>query len=309
MTGTTSTSSTSSSLTSPLINIGGLATGLDTNSIIDQMMAAESIPLNTLRTQQTIQQYRQTLLQGFQTQMQSLSSAVQALHSSTLFTQTQGVTTSDPTKMTASTTTGAGVGSYQVDVSQLANSAQRTFSYRSPTSDGALTIDGHDTAVRAGETLTDIVSSINSDANATVYAAATDSGTLVLSSRSTGDSGTGFIAVNDGSGALTEQATKARQGKDALFTVDGVAGSSHSNTVTKGVPGVSIALQGLTTTSGPVTVTVSPPGADLTAITNRRAEPVDRKLAHEPARVAQHQPRLTAGPSRTSVTPRDLESP
>jgi flagellar hook-associated protein 2 len=259
--------SSTSSLTSPLINIGGLATGLDTNTIIDQMMAAESIPLNTLRSQQTVEQYRQRLLQGFQSQMQSLSTAIQALHSTTLFTQTQGVTSSDATKLTASTTTGAGVGSYQVGVSQLANSAQRTYGYTTPASDGTITIDGHDTAVRAGESIQDIVNSINSDSNATVYAAATDSGTLVLSSRSTGDTGTGFIAVNDPTGTLTEATAKARQGRDAIYTIDGVGGSSRTNTFTDGIAGVSLSLQGVTTTSGPVTVTVSAPGADSTAIT------------------------------------------
>jgi flagellar hook-associated protein 2 len=256
-----------SSLTSPLINIGGLATGLDTNTIIDQMMTAESIPLNTLRTQQTIEQYRQRLLQGFQSQMQSLSTALQALHSTALFTQTQGVTSSDATKITASTTTGAGVGSYQVAVSQLANSAQRTFGYTPPASDGTITIDGHGTAVRAGESIQDIVNSINSDSNATVYAAATDSGTVVLSSRRTGDTGTGFIAVADTTGTLSEVAAKARQGRDAIYSIDGVGGSSRTNTFTDGIAGVSLSLQGVTTTSGPVTVSVSAPGADAAAIT------------------------------------------
>jgi flagellar hook-associated protein 2 len=257
----------SSSLTSPLINIGGLATGLDTNNIIDQMMAAESIPLNTLRSQQTIEQYRQKLLQGFQSQMQSLSTAIQALHSSTLFTQTQGVTSSDPTKITASTTSGAGVGSYQVGVSQLANSAQRTYGYAPPASAGTITIDGHATAVSAGESIQDLVNSINSDSNASVYAAATDSGTVVLSSRTTGDTGTGFIAVNDPTGTLSEVTAKARQGRDAIYTIDGVGGSSRTNTLTDGIAGVSLSLQGLTTTSGPVTVNVSAPGADSSAIT------------------------------------------
>jgi flagellar hook-associated protein 2 len=252
--------------TQPTLNVGGLASGLDTNSIIQQLMAVEAAPRNKLQTQQTLAQATQTLLQGFQTQLQSLSSTLTDLRSPTLFTQTQQVDSSDTTKVIAVGTSGAGIGGYQLDVSQLANSAQRTFSFTSPASAGTITIDGHATAIAAGASIQDVASAINSDASATVYAASTDSGTLVLSNRATGDTGAGFIAVADSTGSLTEQTAKAKQGKDAQFTVDGVAGSSHSNTVTSAVAGVSLTLKGVTTTSGPVTVTVGAPGASTDAI-------------------------------------------
>lgn len=258
----------STASTPPPLNVAGLASGLDTTSIVQQLMAVESQPRRQLATQQTIEQFTQSLLQGFQSQLQSVSSALDGLHSPTLFSQTQEVDSSDPTKVVASSATGAGVGGYQVAVSQLANAAQRTYSFTSPASAGTITIDGHDTAVAAGATIQDIVSAINSDSNATVYAAATDSGTLVLSARQTGDTGTGFIALTDATGSLSEQTAKAKQGKDAQFTVDGVAGSSHSNTATNAIAGVNLTLKGVTTTSGPVTVTVGAPGADTSAITS-----------------------------------------
>jgi flagellar hook-associated protein 2 len=250
----------------PPLNVAGLASGLDTTSIVQQLMAAESQPRNQLATQQTLVQATRSILQGFQAQLQSVSSALDALHSPTLFTQTQQADSSDPTRVLAASASGAGVGGYQVAVSQLANSAQRTYSFTSPASAGTITIDGHDTTIAAGASIQDLVTAINSDSNATVYAAATDSGTLVLSNRATGDTGTGFIALTDGTGSLTEQTSKAKQGKDALFTVDGVAGSSHSNTVTNAIAGVTLTLKGVTTTSGPVTVTVGAPGADPNAI-------------------------------------------
>ena len=56
----------------------------------------------------------------------------EALLDPTLFHTTQGVTSSDSTRVSARSSTGAGVGGYQVSVTQLANSAQRTFSYASP---------------------------------------------------------------------------------------------------------------------------------------------------------------------------------
>jgi flagellar hook-associated protein 2 len=255
-------------MATPPINIAGISSGLDTTSIIQQLMAVESQPRQQLAAQQTLVSSTQSLLKSFRAQLQSVSDAAAALHSPTLFAQTQAVESGDPTKVLATSVSGvgAGIGGYQVDVSQLANSAQRTYSFTSPASAGTITIDGHATQVAAGASIQDVVNAINSDASATVYAAATDSATLVLSSRATGDTGSGFIAVSDGTGSLTEQTAKAKQGKDALFTVDGVAGSSASNTVTSGIPGVSLTFKGITTTSGAVTVTVGAPGADADAI-------------------------------------------
>ena len=259
----------------PSMNIGGLASGLDTNSIVDQLLAIERQPRNRLVQQQTLTQARQAALQDFQTRLRSVESAARDLRSVTLWAQTQSVETSDATKLTASTATGAGVGGYQVSVSQLANSAQRTFTFASPASAGTITIDGHATAVAAGATIADVVSAINADSSATVYAAATDSGTLVLSARQTGDTGSGYIAVTDPTGTLTEQAAKARAGKDAMFTVDGVAGTSSSNVVTNAIAGVKLTLKGVTTTSGPLTVTVGAPAADPDAVKQKLQAFVD----------------------------------
>jgi flagellar hook-associated protein 2 len=253
-------------VSTPPLNVTGLASGLDTNQLVSQLMAIERQPRDRLAAQQTLVSATKSLLQGFQTKLRSVSDATLGLRSPALFAQSQSVESSDPTRVLASTATGAGVGGYQVAVTQLANAAQRTFSFTSPASAGTITIDGHDTAVAAGASIGDLVNAINSDASATVYAAATDSGTLVLSSRQTGETGAGFIAVSDPTGSLTEQAAKAKQGQDAQFDVDGVAGSSHSNTVTNAIAGVSLTLKGVTTTSGPVTVTVGAPGADASAI-------------------------------------------
>jgi flagellar hook-associated protein 2 len=262
-------------MATPLLNVGGLASGLDTNSIIDQLMAIERQPRTKLTTQASLVTARQTLLADFQTRLRSVESAARDLRSVGLWAQTQTVESSDPTRVLAASATGAGVGGYQVEVSQLANSAQRTYSFVSPASAGTITIDGHDTAIRAGASLRDVVAAINSDSRATVYAAATDTGTLVLSARTTGDTGSGFIALTDSSGALTENATRAKQGRDALFTVDGVAGTSSSNTVTNAVAGVSLTLKGVTTTTGPLTVTVGAPGASPDAIKTKLQAFVD----------------------------------
>jgi flagellar hook-associated protein 2 len=265
------------SSTTPLLNIGGLASGLDTNAIVDQLMAIERQPRTKLDQQASLITARQTVLADFQSRLRAVESAAQALRSVGLWAQSQSAATSDATRLSAAIVpgSGAGVGGYQVEVTQLANAAQRTYSFASPASAGTITIDGHDTAVAAGASLADVVSAINSDASATVYAAATDSGTLVLSARRTGDTGSGFIAVTDSTGALTEQTAKAKQGRDALFTVDGVAGSASSNEVTNAIPGVRLSLRGVTTVSGPITVTVGAPTASTDAIKQKLQAFVD----------------------------------
>ncbi len=153
----------------------------------------------------------------------------------------------------------------------MANSAQRTFAFASPEAEDTVTIDGHEYTIKAGASAKELASKINSDSTATVYAAVVESGTIVFSSRATGNTGAAFIAVSDTAGALTENAAAAKEGKNAEYTVDGVAGTSASNTVTSAIPGVTLTLEGLTTT-GPVTIDMQPPGPSLTAIETKLQE-------------------------------------
>ncbi len=89
---------------------------------------------------------------------------------------------------------------------------------------------------------------------------------MVLSTRETGATGAGFIAVTDPGGTLVEQAGLAKEGQNAEYTIDGVAGSSASNKLTSAIPGVTLELKALTTTTGPVTVDVQPPGPSASKI-------------------------------------------
>jgi flagellar hook-associated protein 2 len=262
-----STSPVSSSTSSGLSTLGGnaplqitgLASGLDTNQIITELMSIQQQPITNLQNQESGLTALNTQLTSVQSSLQTLANDAMALMDPSLFQTSQQITSSDTTRVAASSSTGAGIGGYQVSVSQMANSAQRTFTWTSPTSNDAITIDGHQETISAGESIQDFVASINSDQNATVYAAATNSGTVVLSNRATGNTGSGYIQVADSGGALTEQTGKARAGQDAVYSVDGVGGTSSSNTVAGAIAGVTLTLNGVTTTSGPVTVNVSPP--------------------------------------------------
>jgi flagellar hook-associated protein 2 len=269
-TSSVSSSSTSSaaglsSLTgSSSLQITGLASGLDTNQIIQEEMAIYQQPVTNLQNQQSGLTAMNTQLNSIQQEVQTLSSDALAVGDPTLFETQQSVTSSDTTRVTATSATGAGVGGYQVSVSQLANSAQSTYGFTSPTSDTAVTVGGNAYTITAGESIQDFVDSINSDTTGTMYAAATNSSTVVFSSRATGASSS--AAVTGGTGALSFQSSKA--GLDAEYSVDGTSGSSSSNSVTNAIGGVTLTLTGVTTTSGPITVNVGAPAPNATNISN-----------------------------------------
>jgi flagellar hook-associated protein 2 len=252
------------------INVTGLASGLNTNELITAMLSAERRPITQLGNEQTTLQAQETQLRTLQSNLQQLAYSSADLSSPALFETAQTVTSSNPEQITALSTKGAGVGGYEVNVTQLANSAQRTFTFTSPAAADTITIDGQEISVKAGASATEVVAAINSDSKATVYAAAIEEGgTIVLSDRATGDTGEGFIALTDPGATLTEVAGKAKQGKDAEYTVDGVAGTSASNTVKNAIAGVTLELGALTTVSGPVTIDVAAPAASVSGITEQ----------------------------------------
>jgi flagellar hook-associated protein 2 len=247
------------------ITISGLASGLNTSSIIAALMASEREPVTHLTDEQAKLQAEQTELQSIQSALQQLAFVASEFSLPSLFESSQTVTSNEPTRVSAVATAGAGVGGYEVEVTQLANSAQRTFTFTSPTSEETITIEGHEFKVQAGESAQALASAIDSSSSATVYAAVLEGGAIVLSNRATGNTGGEFIKVTDPGGALTEEVGTAREGKDAEFKVDGVAGTSSSNTVTDAIAGVTLTLGGLTP-AGPVTIDVQAPGPSVSAV-------------------------------------------
>jgi flagellar hook-associated protein 2 len=278
--------------------ITGLASGLNTDAIITEEMAIYQQPVTNLQNVSSGLTAENKQLTSIQTALQTLAADAQALGDPALFQTTQSVTSSDPTRVSATSSTGAGVGGYQVSVTALANSAQRTFSYASPAAADTVTIDGQAVPVAAGESTSDFVNSINSNSKLDVYAAATSTGTIVMSNRATGNTGTGFIQVSDTAGALTEQTALAKQGQDAAFSVDGVSGTSHSNTVTSAIAGVSLSLSGVTTTSGPITINVAAPAPNSANIESA----INTYATQYNAVIAQIQTQLTQAPSSSDPT-------
>jgi flagellar hook-associated protein 2 len=250
------------------IQLSGLVSGLDTQSIISQLMAVEEQPRTRITNEQSQVTKRQSLLQDISTKLTALKTANDDLKSPLTWLDTQTVTSADDSKVGVSRTAGAPPGGYDVAVTQLASAERRTYDYQPPAADGPLTIYGADgTTVRAtvnlsaGATVDDAVAAINSSTDANLYAVNVN-GDLVLSAKTTG-SGSGFSVA----GAGTELERVA--GQDAQFNINGTDYTRSGNVVTDALPGVQLTLKGKTAAGSTVGVTVGTPGPDKDAITGK----------------------------------------
>jgi flagellar hook-associated protein 2 len=121
-----SSTTTKSTTATPFFNVGGIATGLDTNSIIDQLLAIDRQPETLLTQQSTIETARQSALKSIQTSMQALQTAAQAMRAPSVWANSQTVTSSNPTAVSAILTGGAAAGGFSIGVQRLASADQVT---------------------------------------------------------------------------------------------------------------------------------------------------------------------------------------
>src|SRR3954466_2549391 len=168
--------------TGPTINFGGLASGLDTNTIIDQLMAIERQPQNRLKLKQQQVDARKSALNDVMTRLKNLQTASQDLKSPTLWLDTQSVDVNDSTKIAATRTGGAGTGGYQVQIDTLASASQHWFAYTPRTADEMLTFDyggtdplnaptkSYSVPLTASMSIEDAANAVNSSSDSPVYA-------------------------------------------------------------------------------------------------------------------------------------------
>lgn len=261
------------------LQLGGLASGLDTDSIVAQLMAIERQPQTKLQLKQRQVQARQGALRDVSTRLRNLKTAADDLKSVSTWLPSQTADTSDAGRATVRRLGNAGPGGYSLDVSRLARAEQRTFTYT--TNAGANTtidVDGVSVAVAAGSTIQQAADAINAQtgigAFATVVGDAT-AGTqrLVLSHRTTGD--TRLIAAGS---TISEVAGTEILGQDARYSTDGGTTwkLNSTNVLTSAIAGLEVTLKGVTPTGAPVTINVGPLEADRDAIKGKVKAFVDQ---------------------------------
>ena len=255
----------------------GLGSGLDINSIVQQLVGAEGTPQQTLlNNKQTKLQTQISAYGQLQAGISGLQAALAEISTPQQFEGTT-VTVGDPTIASATTNSSATAGSYSLLVKQLATGEKLVStpvaSSTTAVGTGTLTIKVGSNAFNVtidstNNTLAGIAAAINTAAGGTgVSAALVASNTgvsLVLNSATTGAANAVTVTQTGGDGGLASLAydpansntklTLAQGAQDAIVQLDGTnTYNSASNVVTGLLTGVTLTLTaasaGTTTTS------------------------------------------------------------
>ena len=119
------------------LSLGGLASGLDTAAIIDQLMQIERQPRVRMALAESVEHARQDNLRAIGTQLRSLLGAAKDLSSPGVWADTQTVDVSDGIKLAARRTGATAIGGHVVNVTALARAEQRSYTF----TQGAGTLD------------------------------------------------------------------------------------------------------------------------------------------------------------------------
>src|SRR3954467_12888059 len=115
---------TSSATSTSPMTLSGLSSGLDTDSIVTQLMAVERLPEKQMQVKKSQSEARQQLLKEFSTKLSALKTAASTLDDTALWSPKQSAVSSDTSRVSATMTGGAGVGGTTIQVDRLASSQQ-----------------------------------------------------------------------------------------------------------------------------------------------------------------------------------------
>jgi flagellar hook-associated protein 2 len=247
------------------ITFTGLASGIDTASIVDQLVAVERIPISRLEQRKSYAQTRISTLNDLSTKLKALKTAAQKLDLASELKPLAAKTT-DENKV-ALTGTPSVAGSWRVQVTALATTEttkSRGFATKDAgaVSAGTLSITvGTDAAVpitySATDSLDDIAARINGT-DARVNAAVVHDGSqyrLVINGSETGAVNAVTFA-DDGGLGMADVGAEVSAATDAALTVGGLPVTRPGNTVEGIVPGVTLDLRAV----GEATITAARDG-------------------------------------------------
>ncbi|MDH5671945.1 MAG: flagellar filament capping protein FliD [Myxococcales bacterium] len=248
------------------LTFSGLATGLDTARIVEELVKAERRPIQRLEGQKSVLGFKSDLLRDVRDLLTTLQESARALDSrpETLLSR---ATSSQEGAVRASAEGDASLGSFDVSVTSLAQ-AERTYSNAFSDKDvaglfgsGTLTIQvGAEAAVNIDVTGTDTLETVVSKINASganVTAGLFFDGTnhrLQVSGNETGAANAISFSESGTSLGLIDPVNEIKSAADAVFQVDGFAMTSSTNTVSDAIPGVRLEL--LAPTAGNATVSI-----------------------------------------------------
>ncbi|HYG05659.1 MAG TPA: flagellar filament capping protein FliD [Stenotrophomonas sp.] len=242
-----------------------IGSGLDIPTIVAGLVAADRKPVeDRINSAGTAASAQLSALSTIKSGMSNLQTALKTLTTS-ITGQAYKATAGEGAGFTASATSSASAGNYNVEVVRLAERQKLTsgaYASDAVVGDGTLTLkfgddadDTLDVTVAAGAKLSDVAAAINKAAGGKGVTAsvvtADDGQHLVLSAADTGTDGAMTITASGGNGSLAALAypgsggsglTQTVAATDALVRVDGFERTSSSNAVADLIPGVVLNL-------------------------------------------------------------------
>lgn len=275
--GTGSGLSSTNSPGSGLLSSAGIGSGLDVNAIITALVNAKQAgPSQQISNQTTQLQAQEAGLTALGSALSSLQTTLGKLGSSLTF-NSYTATLGDSTLGTTSTLPNAQPGTYSLTVNHLATAQKRAsaaYTSGSAVGAGTLTVGVGSQSMNINVSATDSISSIatainqasgNPGVQATVVNG-TNGAQLLLTSTKTGVANGFSVSAGSGSSAgLSALATTldtagSNEASDASLSIDGIAVTSASNSVSGALNGVTLNLAA----TGSTTLTVS---QDTSAVT------------------------------------------
>ncbi len=249
------------------ITFSGLATGLDTNSIIDDLMAVERAPLDRLEAKKTSETNQLEAYEQFNSKLKDLKSIVGSMNLTSQVRSTS-ISLSSEAAFTAESSSGA-IGDYNISVAQLSQ-VQKTVSdgFESNSDSifgtGTITVNGKEISITEdNNSLVGLVEAINLQSDTTgVQATIINDGSeanpyhLVLTGKDSSTTFTVETALEDsGSQPITVDFDNVQEAQQAVAFIDGIKVVSDTNTISGAISGVSINLNSVneTTYSGNAT--------------------------------------------------------
>lgn len=258
------------------ISFSGLGSGLDINSLVQQLVAAERAPTERqINVAGTAANAKLSAVGTISSSLGNLQTALEAL-SRSADTPAYTATAATGAGFTATAGSTASPGSYSVEVVSLAQRqklASAGFSADATFGAGSLSItygsDSIEVAVAAGSTLAQVAATVNQtagDKGVTAAVVTADDGQhLVFNAVDAGTAGALAISASSGLEAFATGAggmDAVVAATDAVVRVDGFERTASSNSIGDLIPGVTLNLTQATAGST-YTLTVAEDGSGL----------------------------------------------
>lgn len=242
--------------TTGTISSAGIGSSLDVASIVSQLMTTETGPLTALQTQESSYTAKISAYGSVQSSMTAFQTALTALGTGL---NAQTAVSSNTSTVNATTTSDAASGSYSINVSQLASADKQISKTGLPPtttlSSGTMSISvGTGTAISiptGSYSVKTLAAAINA-AGAGVTASVINDGTSNYLSITSLTSGTANNITVAGTGDFAQFSTANMNdtaGKDAMLTIDGVAVTKSSNSISDAITGLTLNLTAVSSSS------------------------------------------------------------